>query len=365
MPELHPRIPRGQPHEPAAEGLSLTPSPHPHTHRHGGTRPGSPGSSHPSSRSRSRSSSEPGGCPGPSRRCSCPGSSGAGSCPARSRRPAATPRTAAALACRPASLSPRVLLGPAVPPGRELGCTAPRLDAGIKHVSFCSSAPAPGCAGGCEDATAQALTPTGVMQSRGKEGLATALLPSCSPQPGANEASSHAEVVAQPCDHHAAISLGSLSPPGPRAPAHTEQKWYWHPQALPPCLQKAHSGVQGFAWLGEAEQRCPGDLSQPSARPRRFGVQHPLHPAPRVPPVRLGPDQRHRQAPSVWRAGAGLPGKQPRREGSNSSPHVSQHHGAHPALTHSARAAPHSTACTPPQPLKPDRFYSNCECKTE
>lgn len=236
-------------------GPSLTPSPHPHTHRRGGTRPGSPGSSRPSSRSRSRSSSEPGGCPGPSRRCSCLGSSGAGSRPARSWQPAATPRTAAALACCPAaSLSPRVPLGPAVPPGGELGCAAPRLDAGIKHVSFCSSAPAPGCAGGCEDATAQAPAPTGVMQSRGKEGLATALLPSRSPHPGTDEAPSHAEVVAQPCDHHAATSPGSLPPPGPRAPAHDGQKWYWHPQASPPCLQKAHSGVQGSPWLGEAEQ---------------------------------------------------------------------------------------------------------------
>jgi len=102
-----PRLVSPAPGLPPARGpAGATP---PDTHRRGGTQRGSPGSSHPSSGSTSRNSSEPGGCPAPSRCCSCPGSSGAGSRPWHppgSRRPAASPRRAAAPTCRWAPRAP-------------------------------------------------------------------------------------------------------------------------------------------------------------------------------------------------------------------------------------------------------------------
>lgn len=128
------------------------------THRHGGTWRGSPGSSPPSSGSTSRSSSEPGGCRGPSRRCSCRGSSGAGSCPWHppgSRWPAASPPRAAGPAWHrslraprddgsaPHQRTPDEQRGLCRWPRWELRpCrTAPGLGGGTKPVPFCSTAP--------------------------------------------------------------------------------------------------------------------------------------------------------------------------------------------------------------------------------
>lgn len=85
----------------------------------------------------------------------------------------------------------------------------------------------------------------------------------------------------------------------------------------------------------------------------RGAAWHLLHPASQVPPVRLGPDQCRRQAPSIWRAAAGLPGKQPRREGS-SSPHDRSTTGRtlhSPRQGHPAQHCPHTTAAAKARPI--------------